>query len=135
MGPSWAQRLSGAQAEPHHEKSHREVAVPKLREIARDDPDPAVRAAAIAGLGEHYDYRSMEMILDRMDSDSQAEKIRARAAVARMMGPRIKVETGSDAEKKRIAAEAYRRIWANMKRTERLKKFREKLDRKYGELP
>ncbi len=116
-------------------RKNRAVAVPELRRIAREDPDPIVRSAAIAGLGEHYDYRSMELILDSLESDSYAEQIRARTAAARMLGPRVVPQTDSAEQRQRIAAEAYRRMWQSLKGSPRFEKFQKKINREYGELP
>lgn len=116
-------------------RESRSVAVPQLRRIARDDPDPTVRAAAIKGLGEHYDYKSMELIFDSLESGSHAERVRARSAAARMLGPRIEPESDSKAVREKVAAKAYRRMWSSIKDSARVKEFQEKLNRTYGELP
>jgi hypothetical protein len=113
----------------------RPVAVPQLREIVRNDPDPKVRAAAIAGLGDHRDYRSMDMILDRMEAGEEIERTRAKAAVTRMLGPRVDPQTDDKAAHERITVQAYRALWQSLKGSDWQKRFEEKIDRKYGELP
>ncbi|MFP4216400.1 MAG: HEAT repeat domain-containing protein [Phycisphaerae bacterium] len=45
-----------------------------LREIARQDSEPTVRAAAIAALGEHYDYRSMDLLLEALESPTSIDR-------------------------------------------------------------
>ncbi len=67
--------------------------VTQLRQIAREDPEPTVRAAAIAALGEHYDYRSMDLVLERLESPNSIERARSHSAVVRMLGPRIVPQT------------------------------------------
>ncbi|MFP4107166.1 MAG: HEAT repeat domain-containing protein [Phycisphaerae bacterium] len=109
--------------------------VPQLRDIAQEDPEPKVRAAAIAGLGEHYDYRSVDLLADRLEAGSEFEQRRAKAALVRIIGMRFEPESGSPKERQRTAARLYRRAWRNIKGTERVREFQEKLDRKYGELP
>lgn len=109
--------------------------VSQLRTIARDDPEPTVRAGALGALGEHYDYRSMDLLLERLESASPVEQARARSAVVRMLGPRLVPQTGDKAERERIAARAYRRLWQNMKGSDHFRRFSDKLDRKHGELP
>jgi len=117
-------------------RKSRAVAVPELRRIAREDPDPIVRSAAIAGLGEHRDYKSMDLILDGLESGSHAERVRATAAAARILGPRrVDPQTDSPEQRQRIIAEAYRRMWQALKGSPRLEEFQKKIDRTYGELP
>jgi hypothetical protein len=109
--------------------------VTQLRKIAREDPEPTVRAAALNALGEHYDHKSMDLLLERLESPSRIERARAQSAVVRILGPRVVPQSGDKATRQRTEAKVYRRLWENLQGTKQFAQLREKRDRRYGELP
>jgi len=94
-----------------------------------------VRALAIQGLGDHYDFDSLDLLINEMASPSPVVRMRAHQAVARMVGITIVMdEQASDAQWRR-AAEQYRQTWQGMRGSERLREFQAKLDRNFGAIP
>jgi len=110
--------------------------IPELRDIAASDPSPRVVAAAIGGLGDHFDYQSVELMLEQLTmSDSKVVRIRANNALGKLIGIRAHLDDDASPHRCRQAAELYRRAWRGMNGSKALDEHKQMLSNTYGDAP
>lgn len=86
-----------------------------LAKVARTDPSPVVRAAAVTALGQNKVYEEMESLLAALEDADPLVRRRASDAVARIVGRRYEVYLDGTPEQRREAVAKLREIWPGMK--------------------
>ena len=97
--------------------------LPELRQMLADATEPAIRAVCLQGLGDLYDYESLEAIIDGLEDPDVEVRTRAKAQVERMIGYRIGYDPDAPAAKRKELADFYRQEWARIKGSPLIKNF------------
>ena len=82
-----------------------------LREIARTDKSPTVRASAVTALGRERIYEEMDTLLDAMDDDDFIVRRRAAESVVQLIGRRYPYKPGAPSAKRKEYIAVIRRFW------------------------
>jgi|GEM_PF-2140778 len=91
-------------------------ALARLRELAVDCDDPAVRATCLQGIGAQRDFDSIDLLVDALADSSPLVRARAKHALGRLWNREIFFPVdGSDAERSRALA-GVRTMWGNLQR-------------------
>ncbi|MFP4054746.1 MAG: HEAT repeat domain-containing protein [Phycisphaerae bacterium] len=107
-------------------------AVPELRKVLVEAREPEIKAAAVRGLGESFDFASMDRLLDAMEDPSPLVRARAHAAVSRMLGPNAHFDPHAPAAERRKIVKFYRDEWKALRNSQRLREHQARLDRNLG---
>ncbi|MFO8013141.1 MAG: HEAT repeat domain-containing protein [Phycisphaerae bacterium] len=91
--------------------AEREKAQEPLKDLARDDPEPHVRAAAVTALGHMRAMESMEALLQALNDPKPLVRRRAADAVERIMGRAYELYLDGPEEKRLQAIEGLRQDW------------------------
>jgi HEAT repeat protein len=91
--------------------AEREKAQEPLKDLARDDPEPHVRAAAVTALGHMRAMESMEALLQALNDPKPLVRRRAANAVERIMGRAYELYIDGPEEKRLQAIEGLRQDW------------------------
>jgi len=102
-------------------------ALPQLRQLLEETSDPTVKSATIGALGRHYDFDSMEAIIDAMEDESSVVRGRAAAVVARFLGRdrRFRAD-GPETDRARIIKYS-REDWEMVKASPHFEGFKRKI--------
>jgi len=81
---------------------------------ARTDPSVVVRAAAVSVLGQVRAVNEMDTLIEALDDPDRMVRVRASAAIERILGRRYEVylDDPPGSERRRQAVENVRQIWA-----------------------
>jgi hypothetical protein len=82
-----------------------------LERVFKESKTPEVRAAAIHGLGNQYDYDLMEQFLDCLNDESLTVRAEAGAMIQSMISVDRKFDPLEPAEKRQAAVERIRQSW------------------------
>jgi HEAT repeat protein len=85
--------------------------VRQLATVARVDPAPVVRAAAVTALGDARALDEMETLLAAADDPDRAVRVRAGAAITRIFGRRYELYIDGPPEERQRAIAALRVDW------------------------
>ena len=89
----------------------REKAQEPLKDLAHDDPEPHVRAAAVTALGHMRAMESMEALLEAVNDPNPLVRRRAADAVERIMGRSYELHIDGPEEKRLKAIDGLRQDW------------------------
>lgn len=90
-----------------------------LAAVARGDPSAEVRAAAVTALGEVRAIDDMETLLTALEDPQRIVRLRASAAIARIIGRRYEFDADGTPDQRRAAVAAMREAWSSMEPTTR----------------
>lgn len=85
-----------------------------LATVARSDPSPDVRAAAVTGLGQAHAVDEMETLLSALEDEDRTVRVRAAAAVARIIGRRYETYVDGTPQQRHEAVGLLRAVWPNL---------------------
>jgi len=89
----------------------RQEAQEPLSELARDDPEPYVRASAVTALGHMRAMDSMDAILEALNDPNLLVRRRAADAVKRIVGRSYELYLNGPEEKRLQAIDGLRQDW------------------------
>jgi HEAT repeat protein len=101
--------IAYAEAAPQNEMA-------TLSSVARTDPSPAVRATAVVALGQVYAFSEIDTLFAAIEDPDRAVRVRASAALARMIGRRYETYIDGTPEQRRQIVAALRQLWPTMER-------------------
>ncbi|MFP4355541.1 MAG: HEAT repeat domain-containing protein [Phycisphaerae bacterium] len=114
---------------------HGRKGISQMRRVAGQADEPRVRAAVMEGLGDWYDYESVNTLLEAMVSDpSPVVRVRAAKSLGRLAGM-YPAEFGPNTplpERQRLAA-SLRESLESMRNSKVLSDFEKKIDKRHGE--
>jgi hypothetical protein len=105
-------------------------AQPEMVRVLNASKTPGVRAALISELTTEWCYDCMPAFLEALDDESLAVRIRAEAAMQRLMQFEVGYHAQDPPEQRREAVKAYRQTWEKVQKLPRMKAFREQLKEK-----
>jgi len=99
----------------------REKAQEPLKDLAHDDPEPHVRAAAVTALGHMRAMESMEALLEAVNDPNPLVRRRAADAVERIMGRSYELYIDGSEEERLKAIDGLRQDW--LKDKDRIREY------------
>ncbi|MCA9270490.1 MAG: HEAT repeat domain-containing protein [Planctomycetales bacterium] len=109
-----------------------EAAQDHMRRVLAQADSPSVRSLMIQGLGNVYDYESMDVFLAALDDESELVRGRAAAAVRKMLGRALAFDPSAEPAEREKAAELMRKEWKGLKGTPLLEDFKARVKNHTG---
>ena len=104
-----------------------ELGTPALKHLQRvlaESQTDRVRAAAIQGLASQRDYDSMPVLLDAMADPSVVIRVRAGAAVQKLLGVKVDFRANASPTEQEKAVAILRREWERMRSLPNFEEFK-----------
>jgi len=102
------------------------AARPALRRTLRQAAEPEVKAASIQGLGQLYDYESMDDLLKALDDPSPLVRGRAGVAVQRLLGADFGFSPELEGEQLEQKITVLKKEWERMRGSRLLEDFKKR---------
>jgi HEAT repeat protein len=99
-------------------------ALKHLQRVLAESQTDRVRAAAIQGLAFQRDYDSMPILLDAMADPSLVIRVRAGAAVQKLLGVKVDFHASAPPEEREKAAAILRKEWERMRSLPNFEEFK-----------
>ncbi len=90
-------------------------ALTHLQRLLAESKSDRVRAATIQGLATQRDYDSMPMLLDAMNDPSLVVRVRAGAAVQRLLGVKVRYSANAPPKEREKAVKILRKEWERVR--------------------
>ncbi len=101
--------------------------LPELRQVFAQSDMPAVRAICLHGLGNVYDYDSLELFFAALDDESPLVRARAAAVLERLLGRRFGFNAHAGEAERRRTVDRMRQEWNGIKDSGLIDQFKERM--------
>ncbi len=101
-----------------------------MRDVLSKSQDPKVRAICIHGLGDIYDYESIDIFLAGLEDESSIVRARSAVVVSKLVGRTFRFDpNGNEADRKK-QVQAVRKEWNGIKDSGLIEQFVQRMKRK-----
>lgn len=112
---------------------YKEEAQPLMRDVLTKSQDPKVRAICIHGLGNIYDYESIDIFLAGLEDESSIVRGRSAVVMGKLIGRTFPFDPDGDDANRAKQVEAIRKEWDSIKDSGLIEQFAERMKRKAQE--